>query len=147
MKAKTKEFFAQVDVFLETWNKVLKEGFFTATSAEVSGYINYPSIIITVKATGYIANEIEDKEESVVPYIDPASIMKTVRNKINLDESYLAADFNFNNCEIGIKDWPRWDKTGNKIIGKRGLEFSFLLKVNTIKKQSKNPTKSVPKKH
>lgn len=121
------DFFDKAALFIAAFKQVKETGFFdnfSVTSSSNEGYF----VFVNIQATGLLPDSKQDLVRGIIPYIDPVVVVDQVR----LQVSGLGYKMDSGSCETKLEDWPRFDRTGERIIGSRGkrvtLKMSFSIK-------------------
>jgi hypothetical protein len=114
-KSEVAEFFVRAESFMTAFRQVEREGFFEAFSVDIRNNEGY-SISFHIQASGLLPDKKQDKLVGVTPYIDPAAVLQTIQAQLECGDYKLQ----FGNCKSEVKDWPKFDKAGERCIGRRG---------------------------
>ncbi|HUC01770.1 MAG TPA: hypothetical protein VMA75_02610 [Candidatus Paceibacterota bacterium] len=116
-----KNFLDEAVGFVEMFDRIMAEGFIDDLNVNVTGFEGKGITSIVIRGTGYLPADRRAIPLGITPFINPATIVEGIRkqllhNRFRIDSR---------RCEIKTDDWAKWDRSGENVIGSRGLRIIF----------------------
>lgn len=123
-------FIRAIPGFLDTIEKISQSGFFTEIQSIVqskssSNSKNDGILGITIKGTGYIPENKVFLKKGINSLVDINDIIEKTKKMISEDGIKIKS-YTF---ESKTFDWNKYDRSGDKIIGKKGTQTNFCLMI------------------
>lgn len=108
-------------------NQIANKGFFGGIEVKIGSFEGKLNMLY-VAGNGYIPSDQKYMTDGVKPMVNVPTVLRKIRCKVN-DDKLIIRNLN---SEIKSKDWQLWDKTGEKVIGKKGTEIEFHFSITFV---------------